>query len=226
MLQRKPNKITMNIVDNTKSLIENLYLLSGPIIAILATVGIFQLRLTKKAMILSSRRNAAQLATKQIEIYNNTIVPLQNKYFQISKANNIPQVSIKIGEFNYEYLLEKLGSKKVREYITVRSKLNFPDKEVKYAMEAFSTYFINSVADEKIAFFSIGYSFCFWVEDHYFDIAWSLHKGEKYYFQNLISLYNLWSARIKKQDLSHKKEMIMKEINSISDTAIDPIGTK
>ena len=52
----------MEFFDSSKSIVENLYLLSGPILALLATTGVIQLFITKKTLIVNSKRDAANLA--------------------------------------------------------------------------------------------------------------------------------------------------------------------
>ncbi len=215
----------MTFFNTSKSLVENLDSLSGPVIAILGIVGILQLKMTKRAIFISSKREAASLSANQIEIYNNQIIPLQNILFNQEVKEKIERVDMIIGEFHIEAIKEKLGEKKTRKHVIERLQLVSPILSVINAMEAFSTYFVKGVADEEIAYSSVGRTFCESVEDYYFDIATCIDKGEENRFQNIIELYKIWSARLKKEKLAKDKEAIIKKMNEIKDDKVNPIGT-
>lgn len=216
----------MEIFDTSKSLVENIYLLSGPTLAIFGLAGIIQLRLTKKAIIVSSQREAAKLAAHQIEIYHNQIIPLQNQIFYTELNEKLNSVKIDIGEFNKEAVIEKLGQEPTNQINIERIKLITPMLKALNAMEAFSVYFTKGVADEEIAYSSVGRTFCSSVESLYFDIATCITKGEDHTFQNIIGLYKIWSSRLKKEKLDKDKEDILNKLSQIKDDKVDPIGTK
>ncbi len=70
----------MEFFDSSKSIIENLYLLSGPILALLATAGVIQLFIARKTLIVNSKRDAANLAAQQIKDYSERLFPKMRKY--------------------------------------------------------------------------------------------------------------------------------------------------
>ena len=217
----------MQLFDNSKSIIENLYFLSGPVLAFLGLAAIMQLRLTKKAIVTSSKREAARLSAKQIDHYNNQIIPLLDDLFRIRLKEKIEDVVIEVGDFNREAVESKLGKEETKKIIVARIKLIIPVLRVINSMEAFSTYFTKGVADEEIAYSAVGRTFCNSIEGLYFDIATCLKKDEDSSFQNIIRLYQIWSARLKKEKLYKDKEKILNQITTIGeDKKVDPIGTK
>jgi hypothetical protein len=217
----------MEIYDSSKSLIENLNYLSGPILAIVGFAAIIQIRLAKKAIVISSQRQAAELATRQIDFYSKEIIPLQEEFNKIEKEKQIDRITIDFTEFTEEYIEKTIGKEKKEAIYDQRYKVMIPILRVLNSLEAFSTYFTKRVADEEIAYSAVGRTFCATIEEHHFDISLILgseHEDKAY--QNLISLYRLWSARIKKEQLSLQKEKILTELEAIKDTKINPIGTK
>lgn len=214
----------MNFFDSSKSIIENIYFLSGPILAILGVTGVIQLFFAKKALITNSKREAANLAGNQVEIYSNKIIPYLTDLYAHKKENNIEDVVIEIGEFNQEYLIQILGRDKCIQLSKKRRILAVPFLRVMNSLEAFSTYFIKRVADEEIAYSAVGKSFCHVVERMYFDISSCCRKDDPR-FSNTIALYNIWKERIKKEKLTREKISIIEKLNDIKDDRINPIGT-
>jgi hypothetical protein len=215
----------MDFFDSTKTIVENLSLLSGPILTIFAIVGVFQLFQTKKALIITSKRDAANLAAQQIKDYSERIIPLLSEYDFALLSDKIPSIKIEIGEFNEEYLKEKLGEKKINEISLERIKYIVYQCDALNSLEAFSTYFTKGVADEQIAYSAIGRTFCYSVENYFFEISNHRKESDPTY-QNIIELYKLWSERLKKDRLTLEQKEILKKIKNINCKIVEPIGTK
>ncbi|QRX63651.1 hypothetical protein JS578_12475 [Dysgonomonadaceae bacterium zrk40] len=216
----------MEFFDTSKSIVENLYLLSGPILTLLAIAGVIQLFITRKTLIINSKRDAANLAAQQIKDYSVRIIPKMTKYdFSLIKEK-IEKTKIEIGDFNVEYLNQKLGAKKVSEVRNERLKFLVLWLDVLNSMEAFATYFTKGVADEEIAFSSIGRTYCYSVENYFFEIADCRNLKDDNSFQNIIDLYKIWKERLKKIQLTKEQEELMLKLHQVNETKIDPIGTK
>nr|WP_298926528.1 hypothetical protein [uncultured Allomuricauda sp.] len=216
----------MEFFDSSKSIVENLSLLSGPIVAILGIVAILQLRLTKKVMKTNSEREAASLASQEIRVYNNSIIPLLDDLYFFEQENKLTRPKIEIGQFNEKYLIEQLGLKKYAQLFKEREKPIVKIIAIINALEAFATYFTGGVADEKLAFSAVGASYCYHVESMFFDLSTAIKDENDKNFQNVIELYHIWNDRIKKQKLTNQLEKLGQSIKSIDDKSIDPIGTK
>ena len=93
-------------------------------------------------------------------------------------------------------------------------------------MDAFSVYFIKEVADEEIAFSSVGRTFTKSVENLYFDLASCRESNDSKSFQNLVELYTLWKNRLSKEKLKNDKIELSEQLKAIESISIKPIGTK
>ena len=69
------------------------------------------------------------------------------------------------------------------------------------ALDSFAVYFVKEIADEKIAYSSLGYTFVKSIESLYFDISIGTTEETNNPFGSVISLYNVWSKRLKKERL-------------------------
>lgn len=215
----------MEIFDSTKSIVENLYFLSGPVLSLLGIVAILQLLMTKKAMITNARREAANIAAQQIDVYNNSIIPLYNELFLLETKKKVSAPPIKPGPFRHKYLTQNMGEKKCLQIMEKRLPLTLPILQVLNAVEAFSTYFIKEVADEEIAFSAVGQTYCSSIESMFFDIA-SGRDVDDQSFQNMIELYRLWNNRLEKQSLLKEKSKITQKLENVQENKVNPIGTK
>lgn len=218
----------MTIFDDSKSLIENLSLLSGPVLAILGFAAILQLRLTKKAIIISSQRQAAELASKQIEYYTNVIIPLQDELFEIEESQKLKRLKfIGLKNFTYEEIKSKIDNDKIVDEQNKISIVNVTKiLRIINAMESFSTYFTKGVADEEIAYSSIGRTFCHSVENYSFDISFMRPEKDKKAFDNLVFLYDIWQSRLNSEKIA--KELIEKqqEFQNIQTKKVNILGGK
>jgi uncharacterized FlaG/YvyC family protein len=214
----------MEIFDSTKSLLENVYYLSGILILITIIIGLIQLSIAKKTLQINSRRDAATLAAKQVEIYMTRVIPLQNKMFHFELKEKIERPKISIGEFTTEALINKIGKDEYLKIAKERIKLMSLYLPILNSMEAFSVYFMKEVADEEIAFSSVGRTFTKSVESLYFDVA-SCRGNESKSFQNLVELYGIWNNKLSKEKLENNQMDLAKQLDAIESVSIKPIGT-
>jgi hypothetical protein len=215
----------MEYIDTTKSVLENLYYLSGILILISIAIGLFQLSIAKTTLNINSQREAAKLAVNQIDIYMTQIIPLQNKLYQTEKEKNISKIKLEIGDFNSEFLTSKMGKEEFIKSFRKRIPISSEVISVLNVMEAFSVYFVKGIADEEIGFSSIGTTFIHSVENLYFDIAsYNYEKTES--FQNLIKLYEIWSKKKQLINLQTDRNIILEKILKLNPSKLKSIGTK
>lgn len=217
----------MNIFDPSKSLIENLSLLSAPILAILGFAAIIQLRLTKKAIVISSKRQAAELATQQIEVYTNKIIPLQDELSKFDEEKKFVRVPIEnLKDFTSEEIAKFIGEADINK--VVEYNYENPDLIVKNLnlLDTFSIYFIKGIADEEIGYSGCGYSFCKSVEQYAIDISILRDEENKDIFVNIPQLYEIWNARLKAEKISLQLLKNKADLKKIKIKKVDIIGTK
>jgi hypothetical protein len=215
----------MEIFDSSKSILENLYYLSGILILISIIIGLIQLSIAKKTLKINSKRDAATLAANQVDIYMTRVIPLHNKLFHYENKEKIERPKVPVGEFTTEALIEKIGQDEYIKVVKERIKLTSLSLATLNSMEAFSVYFMKEVADEEIAFSSVGRTFTESVESLYFDIASCRDKDSKP-FQNTIELYGMWKSKLSKEKLENDKIDLAKQLDAIESISIKPLGTK
>ncbi len=104
----------MELFDSTKSVIENLYLLSGPILAVFGFLIFYQIKLAKKSILISenqiiqaqehiktnSLRDAASIAAERVVFFVSTILPLGNNLCNQKESIGFPDFKGDIKDFN------------------------------------------------------------------------------------------------------------------------------
>jgi hypothetical protein len=243
----------MGFFDNTKSIVENMYLLSGPILAIFGFLIFYQIRLAKRSIEVSEKqikqgqehlktnslRDAATISAERVNFFICTILPLGNKLFDEKMALKFPEFKGEIKDFKSSELSEwDIDFQKSFLTQLVKNSEVIGLNLINY-LEGFSVYFTKGIADEEIAFSSVGGYFCSYVEIYYPLIAFQRdeNKANEPYC-NIIELYRLWKSRLAKfesdVDILQREKLIEKQIEDLnklkSTTAIingitKPIGT-
>lgn len=219
----------MEIFDNTKSLVENLYLLSGPIIAIIGSFVIYQLYLAKKAIKLSenqltqaknylktiSKREAASIAAKRVEFFIAKIIPLGNKIHEEKEKSDIVVFKGKVKDFNQSEFGDWTKEYQKFFFDLIDNNRILLGLDLINYLEGFAVYFTKGIGDEKIAFSSIGSQFCDYVETYYPSISFiRTDNNPNKSYDNLVELYEIWSKRLKKfesEELIKMKEKMIQE---------------
>jgi len=139
----------MNFFNESISIVENCYYLSGVLIAIFALIGLYQLVLTKRAINISSQRQAVTLSANQIEIYFNKIIPLMDK-FSIEIKELPPLATPEIGEFSKEHIEKIITEEDFINSVKILGASPVSWLRVINSLEAMSVYFVKGIADEEI----------------------------------------------------------------------------
>jgi len=243
----------MELINCEKSVLENMYFLSGPIIAILGFFIFYQIRLarshlklveqqlveSRKHLITISKREAATHAVEQISIFINKIIPLIDECDAKEEELMFEELKKEIKDFNIFKVLRD-GSEYSDDFANAINIIGPLYIKIILQLESFATFFVNGIADEELACNSIGQSFYKYAER--FCSREILQKDIKkpIFFPNLKELYNIWFLRLGKQKM---EEIIEKDesktrfspkvmdftkemINAIPKKKIDPIGTK
>ncbi len=207
-----------------RSVLEILYFLSGPIIAICAwqalkqiKVGAAQVTATKKATQVIAQRESIRIAIEQAIAYADKVVPSANAFNQLRNDGKYPILnSCKIaGEWpNLECRVSD-GPGLVEE---IKSNDGLV-QEILNTMEGIAMHFICGIADAKVAYAPLSKSFCGLVTLFlpYVIIANDTDK----HFTNTLTLYGLWAGQDLKErtaracvesekQLNQKKEQLSK----------------
>ena len=198
-----------------------------------------QIKEAKNYLRTTSKRESASLAAKQIDLFLEKIIPIGNKIHDKKVEVNYPKFEGKINNFTKDELFEL-----EKEFLTIfcqkMKDLEFLDFQLINLLEAFATYFTKGIADEEIAFSSVGYTYCDYVETYYPQISFL----REYYnpnnpYNNLIELYKIWNERLEKykigSELEKKQSKLKQEIEDIDilsdkfnkeSSKIKPLGTE
>lgn len=215
----------MTFFDYEKSVLENLNFASGPILAILGFLIIYQILQAKKQieltkiqlkeakneLVINSLRDSIKLSAEQINYYMETIVNYANISDIKFKESNLKRVKFETKNFLYNELISK-ANEIDKDYSKKYNDLVAYDLNTLNSLETFSTYFTNKIADEKIAYLSVGKSFCNIIENLYYPLCVS-RKNDNDYYQNIVILYRLWKARLSKSILENKEREVKSELS-------------
>lgn len=237
-----------NLFHYIRNLLEVLYFISGVILATLGFAVFRQLKLSKVSIetaqdnlrvaseALTSakddlqirvKREAVILAAEQVEKFGKSILPnaaettdkLEGEGIQIKEwklENNLfNEVTIKDFESANEWL-RTLNSTHVSALIQILNEL-----------ESFAMYFTGGAADERIAYPSIAPVFCSNVRE-IAPLLVSLRQKKINIvsgpYQNLITLYDKWASRLRKDELDSQAAKLKAESSGIHITEIPIIG--
>lgn len=176
---------------------------------------------------MSSKRQAAELATKQINVYCKQIIPLQDKFTDKKSEQNIERI---VPKNLKKFTIQELESNINQEIINNKRKEfanNIDDiLGILNSLESFAIYFTKGVADEEIAFSSIGRTFCFSVETFSFDLCILRKDDEISGFENVIKLYEMWNAKLKSDKISRELTKQQIELDKLKINKVHILGTK
>lgn len=200
---------------------------AGPAMVIIGIFGLRQLVLMKKdykfRVDRSAKEKAVEMSYRFIEYTD-----IDYAYIGELKGKGFKTYKGKIGNFSIkslpkERLVELKNILHARGYLEPLTKLDI-----------IAGTFIAGVADEELGFDLIGYYYCSRVKVYY-DILCVTNQAKPWITNNIIELYNTWSARIKKVKIESKLEdmskefekqydAVMKEIDEIEVKGFPPIG--
>lgn len=180
-----------------------------------------QLENDKNILRINSKRESIKLATEQCDNYMKNIIPDINElnaYLEETKIDFFTKSKITIEQdrISVEPYINNEDLKKYLDINCIKKCL-----KVKNALETFSIYFNSGIADEKIAYLSIGRTYCNTVEKLLPDIIFA-NDGE--YFRNITQLFNLWYFRIQQEKIQKEKNELEKKLGSIQTRSITSIG--
>ncbi len=211
-------------MDAIRSILELTYFASGPLLFIVACIGLYQLKIAKDTARLNARRDSLRLAASECDYYHRQIIPLLNALDTAIQENGIvfferSEVDVQGETIRVRPNLAKDELvKELEKLMTIIKETT----EVFNAMEAFALFFVSGVADERVAFSSVGKTYCNSVKQYLPDLVPISQDGE--YYQNIIKLFLIWNTRFEKQQLLKDKGRIEQQLAKVRDKFIRPFG--
>ena len=216
-------------------------------------VGLKQIDFARKTLNLESKRDALRASNEAVRSFFEVILPEYEKHKFTREDRNLLQ-SIKLDDDN-SIDFDAIDTKNIGEYdlkndhsrnkYTLDIRLAFDKKRQAYNLiESFASTFSSGLADEKSAYTALGVVFCDIIKPYLTPLN---HFNQSGYYKNTLTIYNLWSKRLFKEEVakdviaaesdikileksleSSKTELITVkgEINKIEDEKIISLGTE
>lgn len=214
-------------MEQVKNWLEIIYFLSGPAIAVIAYFALAQIRVAKtqleeqkKALRITSKRDALKLTAEQVTLYCDKIIPLQNTLDAKLKSEGIDFLD----KFEIEFESGSIRVIPPKEDIKSQefSKFGKEFVDVANAMESFSTYFATGVADERIAYLSLGSTFCASMKKYAPILIPLGNDGRR--LSATLRLYSIWGVRLESENLEKQKAEIDKKLRSKKQVSTKVVG--
>jgi hypothetical protein len=208
----------MQVINIIIPYLQVLYFLSGCIIAIAAIIALNQIKVAKKALKTQSKRDSLKLTATECARYFDKIIPLQNELNEAindNKVNFFKGWQVKIDANQIE--LSRNSNFDMDNFDSIGNQLT----TVCNSMESFAAYFVSGVADEYVAYNTVGTTFILTLD---ILIPWVVSCRKDGYYKNLIELYGMWKKRRDAFLLSQEREKIDRQLSKIGTKKIYPIG--
>lgn len=215
-------------VQMAKDFLEIIYYISGPLLAFFAFKALAQIKETRKqaneareTRITNAKRSSYQLAAEKCDFYLNVIIPKINNLDAVIREQNITFFEKSQVEVSNTNIKVKPAFKDEGERNKVL--LEIPCLEVFNPIESFSLFFVSGIADEKIAYLTVGTTFLGSVK-RYLPLYVILSNGK--HFNNTFKLFMIWHNRREKEILEKEKHAIEQKLNKNISLEVKNIGAE
>lgn len=202
-----------------RTVLELIYFVTGgPVLAILAFIALKHITVAKQATRIASKRDSYRLAAEQAHIFATELVPIFNELDNIIEADEI--------KFFQSFAVSIDGDA----FRVTKTKPINPEEIPKIVpcitnimnrLETLAIFFTSKVADEHIAFSSIGPTF---VNQIKLILPVMLASSRKRNHVNALKPFVLWNDRIQMLDLERERKTIERRLDGLNGRIITPIG--
>jgi hypothetical protein len=206
-------------LEHLKNILELLYLLSGPALVFFAYKALEQIKVTKDLAKINAKREAYKVTADESRYFSEKIIPLINI------------LDTKVDELGAQVFL-KSSVKVENNTVIVKLFTNYPKHdeiidqltgefvELSNALSDFSTYFVSGIADEKLAYNTLGRTYCDTVKKYAPLLVLISNAND-----NVIQLFVIWNNRAIKDKALIEKRKLEETIKNTSEITVEPIGT-
>jgi hypothetical protein len=211
-----------------RQVLELLYFLSGPMLAILAVLGLRQIQIARQTLqqsrdssLMMAKRESFRIATEQCKYYYETLTPMFNHIDELIDKNQLQffknaKVIVDQGGIALYPSKDKDALSKLMPHVPyIVNTVN--------CLDSFALHFTSGVAAEEAVFSSLGDTYCNTVRKLIPFILAGNKNGKD--FQNILSLFHIWHLRGQRIALMRDKQNIEKKLGDTKDVKIDAIGT-
>lgn len=210
-------EIMEHLITSIKPYLEALYYLSGIVVAVAALLALKQIRLMKYDILARSDRAAKEKSIEVAFEFAKLQDEFQNQLVYLDKSLHHSYTG-PIGDFTPESIPAEYRERAVSRYASGAfiKPLNI--------LNGIAATFISGVADEKTAFPIFGRAFCGTIALYYDVISIARKPTAQPTYTNCFKLYQIWSARISKEDLELARRNLERQIESIPNIDITPLS--
>lgn len=200
-----------------RNFLEILYFLTTPLLFIVATIGLKELSISKENAKLQAKREAYKISAEQCNYYFAHIIPEINALDELIIENDIDWFK----KCEIEIKSEKISVNNCQGSLEIFNKVGEEVLDVLNHIESFAVFFVSGVADEKVAYSSVGSTFCFSVKKL---LPLFIAPDEQKHFINTIKLLVVWNTRLEEEAL-YKKAKAEEVINQDQSINLKTLGT-
>lgn len=210
----KPLSFAAQYIEPLLPYAELLYYSCGIGLLVVAIIGLHQIVIAKRAIHITSRREALKLSAEQCKRYSDEIIPLTSKVLDATRSDAFFD--------SWESKLTKNGISLVRkpEKITIKS-LPKELTSLLNSIESFSQFFTCGLADERSAYNCLGGAHVETVT-RYLPIL--MLQAKQGYWKNTMTLYFSWRMRKEREKLSLQRKELEQQMNDNADVSIPILG--
>lgn len=202
-----------------RSILEIIYFTASFFLLVVAIYGLKQLKITKENSQTNAKREAYRLVAERCTYYLESIIPKLNVIDKLMAENSIKQFGeTKIYTSGDKLTIEsKQSTRKHDKIIEMAPQI----AEALNCLEAFSVFFTSGVAEENVAFSSIGSTYCNSVRVLLPLVCMAIEGG----YRNVLKLYILWNDKIEKQKALQDKIKAESKLNNVCKINMKTLGT-
>ena len=214
-------------MDIIKELLNILYLISGPVLVYIAYTALDQVKFAKaqideqkEATRINSLRDALKLTSDQISRYCEYIIPLQDALDEKIASEEVHYLE----KSTFTIVGEEINVSPCSEDGEYEKIILILPEFTKFinAIEGFSSYFISGVADEEIAYKSLGSTYINAIQG-ILPILVLFDTGNSR-FSATMQLFLIWHHRFESQDLKKQQEQIKEKLKNNKDMKVNVVG--
>ncbi|MBQ4811108.1 hypothetical protein J8M20_07155 [Pseudoalteromonas luteoviolacea] len=209
----------LSFVNEIRPYLEVLYFVAGVVVACAAVFALKQISILKRTLHVQSKRDALKITSEQCENYFSNIIDLKNQFFKKVKEHNIEYfngwevtVTNNVISVKHKSTPSIKGLDKLAEEFRV---LN--------SIESFSSFFVSNLADEQVAYDTVGMTFLRFNREL---MPWILSCNEKGHYNNLTTLFVKWETRRMNDELQRQKLYLDEKIKQASFKSDVPLGAE
>lgn len=193
------------------------YVTAGPVLAIIAFIGLRQIKVSKDSIRINSKRDAYKIAAEQCGNFASKILPLFGKFEEDLKTKNIK-------------FFDKFDIRIERDAINVKLKDAISQKDLKKiysseylsdllnSLEGYSMYFVQGVAADNVGYFTTGKGYCGIIKEL---IPLLFHEFKEGYYRNTYQLFLKWNNRVEDERLRMQKKEIEEKLGKNERLSVD-----